>query len=84
MTNPVRPQPRDLEKVLLQELADAEAKAWDSLARYKFFMFGYWAAAWVRLNRMGDFGRPNPWGDLVGLARARRTVPEAPGETVAA
>ena len=29
------------------EINDAERKAWDALARYKFWMFGYWAAIWV-------------------------------------
>ena len=41
---------------LLKELDEAEAKAWDSLGRYKFQMFGYWAAIWVYLNRIGDVG----------------------------
>lgn len=56
---------------LLAELEEAERKAWDSLARYKFLMFGYWAAIWVHLNRAGSFGRPNPWRNLVMEARRR-------------
>jgi len=54
------------------DLMEAEVKAWDSLARYKFQMFGYWAAIWVHLNRIGDFRRPSPFGDLVKAARAKR------------
>jgi hypothetical protein len=54
---------------LAHELEEAEAKAWESLARYKFMMFGYWAAVWVHLNRIGGFRRPNPWAVLVTLAR---------------
>ena len=50
------------------ELNEAEAKAWRSLARYKFTMFGYWAAIWVHLNRIGNFNRPNPFHPLVDLA----------------
>ena len=50
------------------ELAQAEAKAWQSLARYKFMMFGYWAAIWVHLNRIGNFNHPNPFLPLVELA----------------
>jgi len=50
------------------ELNEAEAKAWRSLARYKFMMFGYWAAIWVHLNRIGNFNRPNPFHPLVDLA----------------
>jgi hypothetical protein len=53
------------------ELDEAESKAWASLARYKFQMFGYWAAIWVHLNRIGGFKRPNPWSGLVAKARER-------------
>lgn len=54
---------------LVQDLDAAEAKAWDALARYKFMMFGYWAAIWVHQNRVGRFRRPNPWLQLVQVAR---------------
>jgi hypothetical protein len=60
--------PNSREK-LLEEMEDAERKAWDSLARYKFWMFGYHAAFWVKLNRLGEFNRPNPWKTLVIHAR---------------
>jgi len=59
----------ELRDQLRNELDTAEAKAWDSLARYKFTMFGYWAAIWVHLNRIGGFNRPNPWRELVLKAR---------------
>jgi hypothetical protein len=58
-----------MEEALLAELEEAERKAWNSLARYKFQMFGYWAAIWIHLNRIGGFGRPNPWSHLVKMAR---------------
>jgi hypothetical protein len=54
---------------LLHELEEAERKAWQSLGRYKFQMFGYWAAIWVHLNRVGQFKRPNPFKKLVMEAR---------------
>jgi len=57
---------------ILRELDEAEAKAWDSLSRYKFQMFGYWAGVWVHLNRIAEAKRPNPWKGLVHLARAYR------------
>jgi hypothetical protein len=54
--------------------ATAEAKAWDSLARYKFEMFGYWASKWVSMNAL--FARedrlPNPFRSLVQAARAHK------------
>lgn len=53
---------------LEMELYEAEAKAWRSLASYKFMMFGYWAAIWVHLNRIGEFNKPNPFKPLVDLA----------------
>lgn len=53
-------------------LADIEAKAWDSLARYKFIMFGYWAAIWVHTNRETGARRPNPFKELVQAARSKR------------
>lgn len=65
-----------MEEKLLNELYHAEEKAWDSLARYKFAMFGYWAGVWVHLNRVGGFKKPNPWKELVTIAR--RPCP-APG-----
>jgi hypothetical protein len=59
---------------LEQELNVAEQKAWDSLARYKFQMFGYWAAIWVHLNRIGNFKRKNPWSGLVAAARTNHPL----------
>lgn len=55
---------------------DAEQKAWDSLARYKFLMFGYHAANCVILNRVGKLGMANPFGSLV--ADANRMIAEFP------
>ena len=51
------------------ELDQAEHKAIDSLSRYKFAMFGYWAGIWVHLNRVGDFRRPNPFREFVEVAK---------------
>jgi len=51
------------------ELNEAEQKAWNSLKRYKFQMFGYWAGVWVHLNRIGEFNKPNPFKELVKFAK---------------
>lgn len=56
------------------EIADAETKAIDSLARYKFTMFGYWAGIWVHLNRISGSKRPNPFRPLVEAARVIRST----------
>ena len=65
----------ELQSGLVQDLDEAELKAWDSLSRYKFQMFGYWAAIWVHLNRIGEFKRPNPFKDLVNRAKKYPTPP---------
>ncbi len=54
---------------MTSEIEEAERKAWDALSRYKFQMFGYWAAIWVHLNRISGQTRPNPWRELVTTAR---------------
>ena len=61
-----------LRERLLAEMDAAEQKAWEALARYKFWMFGYWCAVWVRLNRIAGTKRPNPFQCLVDVARQRR------------
>lgn len=62
---------------LEDELNEAERQAWNALARYKFQMFGYWAAIWVHLNRIGGFKRKNPFSQLV--KQAREVSPVEPG-----
>jgi len=49
---------------------EAYESAIDSLARYKFMQFGYWSAIWVHLNQIDDDKEPNPFKDLVQVARA--------------
>ena len=60
----------DRDFMLEQEMAAAEKRAWDALGRYKFWMFGYWAAVWIHLNRYRrPQNLPNPFRDLVKAAR---------------
>jgi len=61
-----------MNQALIQELATAEAKVIDSLARYKFTMFGYWAGIWVHLNRISGENRPNSFKELVTVDRKLR------------
>ena len=51
---------------------EAFEKAIDSLARYKFMMFGYHAAIWVYLNQTGGSKDGNPFAELVALAKQMR------------
>lgn len=55
----------------LRNLREAETKAWNALKGYKFYMFGYWAARWVQINRDEGFKKPNPFKGLVDLARRK-------------
>ena len=64
------PAPTPFEQKLLRAMAESERKAWDALSKYKFWMFGYHAGAWVRDNRIGGFKRPNPWFSLVRDAKS--------------
>lgn len=59
----------DLRATLEADLADAERKAWDSLARWKFWMFGYHAADVVKIKRRLGRGREPFFKELVELAR---------------
>jgi len=57
-------------RILIQrEKEIAKRKALESLAKYKFQMFGYWAAIWVHLNKISREKEPNPFGKFVKLAR---------------
>lgn len=53
---------------------DAEKKALDSLGRYKFEMFGYWASSWVKYNALlpKEAKIANPFADFVKLARVKQ------------
>jgi hypothetical protein len=62
------PECEDCAKALV-ELDHAEREAWNALSRYKFQMFGYWAAIWVHLNRISHAKRRNPWSQLVKSAK---------------
>jgi hypothetical protein len=66
--------PGELAENIEAEIKEAEEKAWQSLAHYKFQMFGYWAAIWVHLNRLDGGKRPNPWSALVKAAEKRDTA----------
>lgn len=56
-----------------QTMREAEAAAWRSLGGYKFWMFGYHAATWVKMNRQlpACERKPNPFYGLVQMARHR-------------
>lgn len=62
--------------LLRVEQAKAVDLAWDALARYKFWMFGYYAARAVYLGQLLaalEGGRPsNPFAGLVAEARLRQ------------
>ena len=57
---------------LRRQKQEAYQKAMDSLARYKFIMFGYWAAIWVHLNKLDPRKEVNPFKELVDIAKSRK------------
>jgi hypothetical protein len=57
---------------LEKALNEAEKKAHANLARYKFMNFGYWAAIWTHLNKVGNFGKHNPFSAYVELAKTKK------------
>lgn len=71
MTNNNHPNKRSMAKQAAHEEFKREAyeKAVDSLARYKFIMFGYWAAMWCNFNKIDGNVDPNPFRQLVVKAR---------------
>lgn len=52
-----------------QAKVEAKYKAIDSLSRYKFIMFGYHAAIWLKLNNLDDSKEANPFKPLVQEAK---------------
>ena len=63
----------DILATILSERRLAEKRAWKALAGYKFYMFGYWAAAWVKYNQLLPPGMtdPNPFRELVKSGREK-------------
>ncbi len=61
-----------MEEKIIAEMEEAERKAWEALARYKFQVFGYWSGIWIHLNRISGLKKPNPWKGLVQFARERK------------
>jgi len=50
-------------------MEEEEMKAWKALGGYKFYIFGYHAACWVKLNKLLPKPLPNPFKELVSIAR---------------
>ncbi len=60
-----------LELRIEEKMREAQEKAWEALSGYKFWMFGYHASAWIRLNQLLPDHKPNPFKDAVDLARTK-------------
>ena len=58
---------------VIEMMEDSEQKAWEALAGYKFWMFGYHCGRWVNYNRLlpKSERRGNPFVDTVKVARAK-------------
>ena len=69
-----------IEEKIKDKMDEAEAKAIDSLGRYKFLMFGYHAAGWVNLNKLLDTPEPNPFRFLVQEAKKTMMIKSRLGD----
>lgn len=58
-----------MEERILEAMRDAEERAWEALAGYKFIMFGYHASRWVNYRKLLGKAMPNPFREVVGLAQ---------------
>src|SRR5690349_2413107 len=65
--NPAEPDPFDVR--IKDKMLEAEMKAWDALSRYKFLMFGYWAAIWVHYNKLLPKKQESPFRSIVRFAK---------------
>ena len=54
---------------IVEEMRDAEQKAWEALAGYKFIMFGYHASRWVNYRQLLGENVPNPFRELIRVAQ---------------
>jgi len=59
------------EKIQFQK-DEVFVKAINALAGYKFLMFGYWAAEWVKLNKWSTNKEHNPFKTIVRWAKDNR------------
>jgi hypothetical protein len=60
----------NLNETIRADRSDFEQRAWEALSRYKFWMFGYWAACWVHANRYLG-GGPCAFKEIVDIAKSR-------------
>lgn len=58
-----------MENKIKEMMAEEIEKAWRALAGYKFYMFGYHAACWVKLNKLLETPLANPFSGLVDMAK---------------
>jgi len=65
-------QYQDLVAQIRKKKEEAVDQAIKSLAGYKFWMFGYHAADWVKLNKLDPDPEPSPFYRLVSLAKEMR------------
>ena len=70
LTQPVDKIEEALERIN-NTLNEAEARAFESLAKYKFQMFGYWASAHQHLARTVSRNHNTPFAELIDMAKTK-------------
>ncbi|GAI97735.1 unnamed protein product [marine sediment metagenome] len=61
----------DYDLRIKKAMAEAEEKAWEALAGYKFIMFGYHASRWVNYKNLLGEHRANPFFLMVDMAQKK-------------
>ena len=62
-------QANNLNTRLMEAMADAEANAWDALAKGRFTDFAKYATTWQELEKVTRTGTPNPMRAAIRLGR---------------
>ncbi len=70
------PQNQDLEVLISNAMTQAYNDALNSLERYRFLSFGFWADQWTMLNGLLPEPRPNPFDNIVKYAIGRAWLEE--------
>lgn len=69
-----------MEEKIRAQMQDAERKAWEALAGYKFWMFGYHAGRWINYKNLLGTQERSPFSSLVAVARRRLDEMEGQAE----
>ena len=56
---------------IIDQMIDAEKKAWAHLSNGTYSVFGYHASRWINYKRLLDEDIDDPWQELIDLAKSK-------------